>query len=301
MVIMEQSLRASEVGQVVAERLAESHAVAPGRAHAVSGLIRWTRRDYALGGAAEAGDGVEELGHVCVLYHDPARFYELMTSYRPTHHDFPALSQEVARIRRLTCSDVQPNPRICLLPYGVEAHINRHLRHRSQASEGQVSPRLLDDVVTYLLVQEGVDCRILKTQADAAEHLESITRALANAPYRDELNEYVGVQRFKSTTHFGADHWRTLQGEEKELVMLRDAWLHQLQAIPGVSEAKARSIVRHFPTPQSLLQMLNDETLSEQDRISLLQDKFSDAGRNERSLACKVFKVFTSFDASEPL
>lgn len=79
----------------------------------------------------------------------------------------------------------------------------------------------------------------------------------------------------------------------------RNVWLRQLMTIPQVSEAKARAVLRVYPTIQHLLNVYDDAFKTEKEKEGLLATVMSHGKRCELTLSRKIFTIFTSGDPDE--
>jgi hypothetical protein len=84
---------------------------------------------------------------------------------------------------------------------------------------------------------------------------------------------------------------------------MSQTWINMLQMIPGISRAKAEHFATHYPSPCHLLEALHDPSLSQEEKIYLLQEKLSN---QEKKIKCRklsqlLYLVFTSQDPSTSL
>ena len=70
--------------------------------------------------------------------------------------------------------------------------------------------------------------------------------------------------------------------------------------MPGVSEAKARAIVRNFPRYAQLQAVYQRQDLSDEQKARYLEDKM-DTGRKNVALSRKIHLIFTSTSNSTAL
>ena len=84
------------------------------------------------------------------------------------------------------------------------------------------------------------------------------------------------------------------------MLQLQEIFCCMLQAVPGMSRAKAECLQKKYPYPQLLLDALSDSSVTEEDRKKLLADKF-DPQRNNFKLAAQMYKIYTSLSADEAL
>ena len=73
-----------------------------------------------------------------------------------------------------------------------------------------------------------------------------------------------------------------------------------LQMVPGISKNRAEYLASHYPTPQSLIDALNDDTVPLAVRKTMLQNKL-DKSKNFPKLARDLFVIFTATDPTTPL
>ena len=79
----------------------------------------------------------------------------------------------------------------------------------------------------------------------------------------------------------------------------RNVWLRQLMTIPRVSEAKARAVLRVYPTIQHLLDVYDDAFKTEEEKQGLLATVMSNGKRSELALSARIYTIFTSGDPNE--
>ena len=117
----------------------------------------------------------------------------------------------------------------------------------------------------------------------------TIVTARAMAPSSDS-GRFSGIRKSKSTMHPSSGQ-RYYTG---------DVWLRHLECIPGLSKKKARNVATRFPTLSSLLSHYSSLS-TDQERHSALEDIISAGQKKERVISKRVYKVFTSSNADEPL
>jgi hypothetical protein len=120
----------------------------------------------------------------------------------------------------------------------------------------------LGDELLRLYVQEGLETKLCRDAEESAEYIAALTRSLADRPYKTATTALDCVPRVKSQCLQYSIHQldkkngkknaaASAEGHVAQCVELSDTWLHQLQVIPGLSEAKAQKLIK-----VSRLQML---------------------------------------------
>ena len=91
---------------------------------------------------------------------------------------------------------------------------------------------------------------------------------------------------------------------EHDYSKAHDTWFRQLQMIPMISETRARSLVEHYPTLQSLWHAYQvgegggEGKEEEETKMALLRGCFG-SQKIQASLSATLYKVMTSNDPKE--
>ena len=299
-----------------------------------AGCIRWIRRDHIAGGSAGIAsapsndDNVQRTDMVAVVFHNPKAFLKLLerNAAAETRDDYPELRMWLRDVRSSLASrwetrwksdpstgggrkgrgttsaartagasgntdddDLQSTTRIVLVLHKVQEELQRQWNQggRRRRSFAPTSEAELNDATVWLLIEQHVECTLTSTDEESAEYLVNLTRALSEAPYYDDVTELHCVAKLK------ADSAATTAEEKAKC-----AWMRQVQQLPGLSEAKARKLVEHYPTLMSLLDEYDDPTLTNDEKKCLLEDCLVE-GRKARKLSESMYRLMTSNDPNE--
>ena len=299
-----------------------------------AGCIRWIRRDHIAGGSAGIAsapsndDNVQRADMVAVVFHNPKAFLKLLErdAAAEARDDYPELRMWLRNVRASLASrwetrwtsdpntgggrkgrgtasaartagasgntgddDPQSTTRIVLVLHKVQEELQRQWNQggRRRRSFAPTSEAELNDATVWLLIEQHVECTLTSTDEESAEYLVNLTRALSEAPYYDDVTELHCVAKLK------ADSAATTAEEKAKC-----AWMRQVQQLPGLSEAKARKLVEHYPTLMSLLDEYEDPTLTNDEKKCLLEDCLVE-GRKARKLSESMYRLMTSNDPNE--
>jgi hypothetical protein len=250
----------------------------------VPGSVWWTRRSKLEGGAAAAAvEGVEIVDDVfAVVYYDASRFVRMLAVHGQPPNSFPEVGAAVD-LMRVQAPYIR---RIVLVLQGVAMEVNR-MQQQGGNTFGANTPTLtmLQDAMAWLVIAKGIECKLTKNTCETATYLWNMTRALAKNPYREKVTAIHCAKRLNCRVDpSSAGPGSTLP---------QDIWMRQLMMIPGVSEKKARSIVRLYPSARSLVKALTDPMLREPH--FLLSDKMG-GDRSESKLSQRIYMFMTSTD-----
>ncbi|KAG5186147.1 hypothetical protein JKP88DRAFT_348172 [Tribonema minus] len=269
---------------------------------AVRGAIWWTRRGLLDGGAAAEGDGVSIMQELRVVAVDPAEFADALAVPGAPPDTYPGVGALVDAVAARLCGGGAGGgaARVLLLLQGVARELHRRVaaRHRAAQRAGAAAAAAaaacpgedaLQDCLAWLMVARGVEARVTRTPAETGQYLWDLTRALAHGPYRAALTDLHCVSRAKVTVAGGA-----LCGADNAGggATAADVWLRQLMQVPGVSEPKARNIVRAYPSARRLVHAFTDP--AQPQPAALLAHVMSE--RRELVLSERVYRFFTTRD-----
>lgn len=204
-----------------------------------AGLVRWLRREYMLGGAsAVACAGNEELGLAALVIWKCEEFIYKLRKDNLAEDDHPYLRKWLDGLR----SKLMPNQRIVLVLVNIEAALAKQYAPGDRRASWQpTTVEHVHEALGWMLIQEQVEYTLCKNAEQVAEHLTDMTSALCGGPYDEEITELDCFKKFKNSTD-----------AVTELEQAQAAWLRMLQQMPGLSEAKACAIVKHYPTMSSV-------------------------------------------------
>jgi hypothetical protein len=228
---------------------------------------------------------------------DPAQFCNRLSVRGPPPNSYPSVGEYVNEALA-RCA----GRRLLLVMQGVAQEVNKRVaaRHRASASHHDRCATVvsgteeLEDCCAWLLICKGVECKVTRDVGETGQYLWDLTRSLANNPYRDAVTELHCLTKLKCTVDGGsmegAQHDDAATGYKRTAATTIDVWMRQLMMIPGVSEPKARCIVKHYPSLRQLLHAFTDPR--EQHPEELLAGILG--ARREGVLSNRVYTFFTT-------
>ena len=269
--------------------------------------MQWIRAGYLQGGGSAAWEqlrknnpqGYTHLDRLVVVMDDPKFFLELLqrTAQDDTDDDYPKLRQYLLKLEhgwRAAWSQTEGSPKVMLLLHRPLQEIDRQwveFRKKYKNSSVQManlsppSTEEFHDALTWILIQYQVECMCCDSLEEIWTAALKMTRAIAKEPYHHPITELECINRKKPRVDPTKDH---------PIVVAQDVWFRQIQQIPRVSEIKARHLIQHYPTIQSLWQAYQEEDNPEE----LLAGCFS-SGRNETKLSKSIYRLLTSTNPEE--
>ncbi len=297
-----------------------------------AGCVRWIRRDHLAGGSASIAsapsndDNVQRTDMVAIVFYNPRAFLRLLErdAAAEARDDYPELRVWLRNVRSSLATrwetrwksdpetgggrkghgsksvvagaassagddSSRSTTRIVLVLHKVQEELQRQWNEggRRRRSFAPTSEEELNDATVWLLIEQHVECTLTSTDDETAEYLANLTRALAEAPYYDDVTELHCVAKLK------ADSSATTAEEKAKC-----AWMRQVRQLPGMSEAKARKLLEHYPTLMSLLDEYEDPTLTNDEKKCLLEDCMVE-GRKAKKLSESMYRLMTSNDPNE--
>lgn len=262
--------------------------------------IQWVRKEYLEGGAEDAWkclaegkkDQFEHLSYLLVIMNYADYIPLIERSVRDLDDDYPNLGSWLNSLKSRWKSawSTTKAPRVILMLDKVAEELDREWMNR-QRKKGNSGPSLpsdyeLQDSLQWLLVQFQVDCIKCTSNEEIQANVHKLTRGLAEAPYTNHATELECVRKIKPAVGLGDDPFSKAQ----------DTWLRQLQMVPKISEQRARNLVQHYPTLQSLWQAYQEG--DESTNPSLLSSCFGTQS-SQSLLSASVHKVLTCDDPKE--
>ena len=297
-----------------------------------AGCVRWIRRDHLAGGSAGIAsapsndDNVQRTDMVAIVFYNPRTFLRLLErdAAAEARDDYPELRVWLRNVRSSLATrwetrwksdpetgggrkghgnksavagaassvgndSSRSTTRIVLVLHKVQEELQRQWNQggRRRRSFAPTSEEELNDATVWLLIEQHVECTLTSTDEETAEYLANLTRALAEAPYYDDVTELHCVAKLK------ADSSATTAEEKAKC-----AWMRQVRQLPGLSEAKARKLLEHYPTLMSLLDEYEDPALTNDEKKCLLEDCMVE-GRKAKKLSESMYRLMTSNDPNE--
>eukprot|EP00562_Extubocellulus_spinifer_P005215 CAMPEP_0178522140 /NCGR_PEP_ID=MMETSP0696-20121128/28371_1 /TAXON_ID=265572 /ORGANISM="Extubocellulus spinifer, Strain CCMP396" /LENGTH=642 /DNA_ID=CAMNT_0020153229 /DNA_START=165 /DNA_END=2091 /DNA_ORIENTATION=+ len=299
------------------------------------GCVRWIRRDHVDGGSAGVAaapsndEAVQRTDMVAIVFHEPGAFLKLLerAASAEARDDYPELRAWLGRVRtslasrweqRWKCDPevvggkrgkkpatggssnwtesnsggngiASSSSRLVLVLHRVQAELQRQWNNggRRRQSFAPTSEEELNDATVWLLMEENVECTLTSCDDETVDYLVNMTRALSEAPYYEDVTELHCVKKLK------ADASATSVVEKAQC-----AWMRMARQVPGMSEAKARKLVEHFPTLMSLVEKYEDPNLTLDEKKRLLDDCLVE-GRKSKKLSDSFYRLMTSNDPNE--
>lgn len=261
--------------------------------------VQWIRRDQLFGGAEKAWNALVEgnraqLDHIphLVVLMDYDDYIPLIHSQGVEHtvdDDYPKLELWLIDLKRQWqqyWKEANQEPFITLVLNQVGENLDKQWNLKQGRSSSEVSlPTnwVFRDSLQWLLVQFRVDCIQCTSADDVQEAILKFTRGVSESPYADHATELACVRKIKPGPDVADD----------DFSKAHDTWFRQLQMIPKISESRARSLVEHYPTLQSLWQAYRNG--EEATNIRLVSGCFGSQS-TQASLSTTLYKVFTSND-----
>lgn len=268
--------------------------------------LQWIRKDHLEGGAEEAWkqlgrnnhQGYTHVDRLIVVFDDPKVFIDLLrrSPQDDLDDDYPRLRQWLRQLehgwKAAWPQNTSKGPKVFLLLHNVKDELDRQwVEHRRKYKNSQRQdaiehqpPRDEDyyDAMTWVLIQFQVECKPVDSYEEIWTQALKMTRAIAKKPYDKPMTELECIKRMKPLC----------DDKDTDLNKAKDAWVRQLRMIPRISEAKARHLVAHYPTMNSLWQAFNDPETSNPEELvaGCLSDRY------EQKVASDVYKVLTSTD-----
>jgi hypothetical protein len=286
--------------------------------------VQWIRHDALHGGAVLAVQQLQgpaqnrEFQHFPVLtivVDDAPAFIKLLerSADEDEEDDYPALEEWLKGIEygwkaawktpaastHVLNQASSQQPRIILLLVRITEGLDKiWLQYHKDVSNGRASAQsapptaeVLHDAITWILIQFQIECVHCKSADDVSTHLCKITRLLAESPYRQPVTEFSCIKKIKGNAGNGTD-------EETFMDRATDCWIRQLQQIPRISQARAMHFSSFYPTAMSLWMAYQDNSLSIQQKRSLVADCFHPKN-SYLKLSEQLYTVMTSQDPNQ--
>ena len=268
----------------------------------IQGCIQWVRRDHLLGGATNAlesvqgkqNEEIEWMDVVAIVFYDCTKFFSLLEQEKNdiAYDEYPLLQSWLHQVRssiRKGGGESNKNPRIILVLHQAILQLTLQWTKggKRRTSFSPTNEEELQDAITWLLMEEQVECEITANSTETIDFVTSLTRALSELPYYENATELHCVKKLKVDSK-NAD----------PLEKARSCWKRQLQQIPGMSEAKATYLTSVFPTARSLMEKYEDDTVTETDKRFLLSHYIQE-GRNASKMSDSIYRLMTGTNEME--
>jgi hypothetical protein len=278
-----------------------------------SPAIQWIVNSRALGGAQQALEQLQlpnstvianpphEL--VLIVFDAPLDFIHLLRrGNKDDQDDYPYLLEWLRGIYagwRAAWKHTQQQPRVVVILVNICDELGKlwiaHQRkqHSDKQQSSPPSEEELHDAIAWLLVQFSVECILVKHAWQVCAEVVKATRMISHERYYNTHQTASCALTSKIASSCDA-----LTASDQE--QARDCWLRMAQQIPRVSFAMARHLTAVYPTARSLWMAYQNESLTQDEKISLVEHCF---GNNHRQAKISgwLYTVFTSTNAEELL
>jgi hypothetical protein len=241
----------------------------------------------------EAGEShhFEHLHHVILLL-EPEDFIPLVRKdiqdEDADYDDYPILKSWLDSLTKQWQSvwNTPKQPKFLILLHRVPEALDRiWINHNKKKKRNEPSPpreRDLEDAINWLTIHFQLDCVHCPSLESIQANIHKMSRGICEGVYADQVSELQCIKKIKQGPN-----------TDDPLNRARDTWLRMLQQVPRISETKARNIVQHYPTMQSLWQAYQD-----------CDDEAENAGRlanvfDGKSQQMKVSETLYRFMTSE--
>ncbi|GMI59032.1 hypothetical protein ScalyP_jg1152 [Parmales sp. scaly parma] len=285
----------------------------------VENAIRWKRLGLDEGGADEAMNFGKYADLVCVLFHEPARFLDLLEKEKEKEkdeEDFPKLKKWIDKIvernkevekeeeedddeekeeeeeqqqEEKTRGTKREKTRIIVILPGIKNELNKQWKKNKRSSWSPTTMENLQDALVWMLIQHNVEYELCENEKEAIGFVRGVTVALAEEVYEENLGgacELDCIEKIKVTNKLS---------NATELQVASDCWYRMLQQILGVSSKKASTVLEYYPTLMSVLE--GYEKCEDEDDKKLLLCKCFNKNKVEAVLSEKVYFVLTRSDS----
>ncbi|XP_010791160.1 crossover junction endonuclease EME1, partial [Notothenia coriiceps] len=184
---------------------------------------------------------------------------------------------------------------------GAEGGVKKRRKNGGAQILPEVSRVDLEEAVVHLQLHNGVSVCFLSTWKDFSDHITMTTKAVAEAPFKQE-REKTGF-----SFYLGSE-WAGGQRVDKAGKGLLQVWRRQIQQLNRVSPDMASAILAAYPSPQ-LLHKAYSRCQSERESVSLLSELLIRRGEGVTSttrrigpeLSRRLFLLMTSCDPENTL
>ncbi|KAH3767031.1 crossover junction endonuclease EME1 [Pelomyxa schiedti] len=154
-------------------------------------------------------------------------------------------------------------------------------------------PITMEDIIpvfVYWQMKHNINVKLTNTPQDTVNYLVRITETISEAPYRKNTSSLPFCEEQVKPKH-------TLSSQA-------DIWIAQLNQIPSVSEAIAKAVAAHYPTPTSLVSLYANSELDTRAKELLLAGIIVNE-KTHRTVgpvaSTRIYKMFSTLDPSVPL
>ncbi|KAK5876333.1 hypothetical protein CesoFtcFv8_025699 [Champsocephalus esox] len=179
------------------------------------------------------------------------------------------------------------------------------VKKRRKNGGAQILPEVsrvdMEEAVVHLQLHNGVSVCFLSNWKDFSEHITMTTKAVAEAPFKQE-REKTGFSFYLES------EWAGGQRVDKAGKGLLQVWRRQIQQLNRVSPDMASALLAAYPSPQ-LLHKAYSQCQSERESVSLLSELLIRRGEGVTSttrhvgpeLSRRLFLLMTSRDPENTL
>ena len=149
-----------------------------------------------------------------------------------------------------------------------------------------------DDLIFFLQVELKIKVVEFSTNNSLVEFLSNLSDSIATKEEKSKITFF----ETKPVTSTNLCDIENITSEDSKM------FIKHLMCIPGISEKKALSIVKNYPTLKSLMEIYSSSEYNEKEKENFLADsKIEDKSKNNTkklgyALSSKIFKYFYSLD-----
>jgi len=200
--VMDKTLFKTEMGSELRVHLESLEYTVKDAANVIPNSIRFTRRNYKLGGAAICGSNVEHFDLVFVFFPEPRRFLNMLIDDQSTYSrqsltvEYPKLDKWINDVKDKLASERRclhfakteresKRCRICLVLHGVQAELRR-LWNRQTPERRKSGPSMIAteeellDALTYLLIEQSVEYSLCTDAQDYTDFMHRVSRVITS-------------------------------------------------------------------------------------------------------------------------
>ena len=282
-VLLEPSLYHHATWKVATEM--ESYRVHEYRSGLGRSLIQWKRCDYDKGGAdaalEEQGEHIPTLVIVFDVAHD-------LLDLLKDESLLDAFLREI-HVGYRAAWPGSKEPRIYFLVYQLMETLDRLWIRKSPHDPDPLHVEDVHDSLSYLLIQHQIECLQCSTLDAMTHEIAKMTRLLSEAPYVPCNHQRACLKFIPAECSDDDPSW----------VKAHDTWRRQIQVLPQMGEAAARTLIRTYPTGRSLWLAYQQSDDDEAERRLLVSTSLGSRTLSKKSMW--MYQIMTSTDPNELL
>ena len=258
-------------------------------------FIHWERQDFLPHQNSNEQESEKELMDVMLfVFYDCTEFLSLLEQDEKAmiYDEYPSLLSWIRSIRSNPTN--KATTRIQFLLHNVISQLSLQWNKggKRRTSFSPTNENELHDAITWLLMEEQIECEISSNVNESVEFITMMTRALSELPYYEQPTELHCIKKLKNNPSHKD------KSNLSDLEKAKDCWKRQLQQIPLLSESKATYLTTFYPTARSLMDKYLDQTLSEDEKRSLLKSCIQE-GRTSLKMSDCIYRLMTGTNEME--